>query len=322
MERLTNGQTERSGQPIPDESDASDIVGAYLHSAIRGSTLLSADEEHALARNIKLGKKARRKLASTAHLDESTKERLLVDIEEGDRARKRLVESNTQLVFSIAGQYQHPRMPFEDLVQEGNLGVMRAADKFDDKKGTKFSTYATAWIRHFVLRSFPYQSRNIKIPAHMSEFIRKVLKIKEELEISLQRDPTADEIAQALNVQTKKVKLALTTCADTTSLDRKIGEDKTLELIDLIPDKSQDPESKAINQTSKESLFKDLYKNLDTLDPRERKVLELRYGLEDGVERSFRKVGKIIGMSGQSIKLIENKAFAKLKTDELSRHLI
>ncbi len=232
-------------------------------------------------------------------------------VEEGDRAAEQLLaESNLRLVVSIAKKYIGRGMSFLDLIQEGNLGLMKAVEKFDYKKGYKFSTYATWWIRQAITRAISDQSRTIRIPVHMSEVINKTYRVSRNLLQELGREPKEEEIAEAMDVSVEKVREVLKISSDPISLDTPIGEEDDSHLGDFIRDDSvMGPEEAA----SYSALQEQLSKLLDTLTDREKRVLILRFGLEDGRTRTLEEVGKEFSVTRERIRQIEAKALRKLR---------
>lgn len=281
---------EMSDMSAPSGVKINDPVRMYLKEIGRVS-LLTADEEVALA----------------------------LKIEQGDQeAKQRLAEANLRLVVSIAKRYVGRGMQFLDLIQEGNMGLMKAVEKFDYRKGFKFSTYATWWIRQAITRAIADQARTIRIPVHMVETINKLIRIQRQLLQDLGREPTPEEIGAEMDMPTEKVREILKIAQEPVSLETPIGEEDDSHLGDFIEDQdATSPEDHA----SYELLKEQLESVLDTLTDREENVLRLRFGLDDGRIRTLEEVGKVFGVTRERIRQIEAKALRKLRHPSRSKQL-
>ena len=314
---------------IPDGVSIEDPVRMYLKE-IGKVPLLSADEEIVLAREMELGQEAmdrvrasRKELAATedelaqAELNERIKADLKI-ASKGEAAKKKLAEANLRLVVSIAKRYVGRGMLFLDLIQEGNLGLIKAVEKFDYSKGYKFSTYATWWIRQAITRAIADQARTIRIPVHMVETINKLIRVSRQLLQELGREPTPEEIAEEMNMPVERVREILKISQEPVSLETPIGEEEDSHLGDFIQDDNVPVPADAAAFTL---LKEQLDEVLGTLTEREQKVLTLRFGLEDGRARTLEEVGKEFNVTRERIRQIEAKALRKLRHPSRSRKL-
>ena len=295
-----------------------DPVKVYLKEIGR-VPLLTPEEEVNLALTIKAGSEAKEKYdADPDTLSEEEKAACLKAIKKGVAARKRLSEANLRLVVSIAKRYVGRGMQFLDLIQEGNLGLIKAVEKFDHTKGFKFSTYATWWIRQAITRAIADQARTIRIPVHMVETINKVKKVSSQLLHEQGKEPTAEEIAERLEMSVDKVREIMRVAQEPVSLETPIGEEEDSHLGDFIPDDEAPVPAEVASHTL---LREQLSEVLDTLTEREEKVLRLRFGLVDGRPRTLEEVGKEFNVTRERIRQIEAKALRKLRHPSRSKKL-
>ncbi len=301
-----------------------DPVRMYLKE-IGKVPLLTPDEEVTLAQAMSDGNEAERKLAEFDRMLENgeavdTKE--LADWKKkyraGENAKQKLAEANLRLVVSIAKRYVGRGMLFLDLIQEGNLGLIKAVEKFDYTKGYKFSTYATWWIRQAITRAIADQARTIRIPVHMVETINKVIRVSRQLLQELGHDPSPTEIAAEMNMPVDKVREIMKIAQEPVSLETPIGEEEDSHLGDFIPDEAASEPSEAASFTLLKEQLMDV---LSTLTPREEKVLKLRFGIEDGRTRTLEEVGKEFNVTRERIRQIEAKALRKLRHPSRSKKL-
>ena len=295
-----------------------DPVRMYLKE-IGKVDLLSPEEEVTLAGQMQRGNEATARIAAEGDaIPPEERAQLDQDIKIGEKAKKRLAEANLRLVVSIAKRYVGRGMLFLDLIQEGNLGLIKAVEKFDSTKGFKFSTYATWWIRQAITRAIADQARTIRIPVHMVETINKVKKVSSQLLHQNGHEPTADEISEALDMPVEKVREIMRVAQEPVSLETPIGEEEDSHLGDFIPDEDAPVPAEAASHTL---LKEQLSAVLGSLTPREEKVLRLRFGLEDGRPRTLEEVGHEFEVTRERIRQIEAKALRKLRHPSRSKKL-
>ncbi len=306
---------------LVDSFAIDDPVRMYLKE-IGKVDLLTPEREVELAQAMGAGAAAKEQLAelerSGEEIPEETRKELNKAIKQGERAKQQLAEANLRLVVSIAKRYVGRGMQFLDLIQEGNLGLIKAVEKFDYVKGFKFSTYATWWIRQAITRAIADQARTIRIPVHMVETINKVIRVNRQLLQELGHDPTPEETAEEMGMPVEKVREILKIAQEPVSLETPIGEEEDSHLGDFIPDEDASEPSEAASFTLLKEQLVDV---LSTLTPREEKVLRLRFGIEDGRTRTLEEVGKEFNVTRERIRQIEAKALRKLRHPSRSKKL-
>ncbi len=295
---------------------AADATSLYFNEMSQ-IPLLTREEEVELASRVKQGREARRQLMGHGH-DPKGGARLRSVIERGEEARRHLIQANTRLVVSIAKKYTGYGVPFLDLIQEGNMGLIRAVDKFDHRRGTKLSTYATWWIQQSISRALSEQGRTIRIPINMGDRIRKLYKTAQRLEQEQGRNPTLEEIAEDMHLDPSKVQWMMTSSRQPISLDMPVGEDEESEVQQFVEDE-QSPAPAVV--ASQHLLAEDLEEILSTLTPREACILRLRFGLQDGYSYTLKEVGEKLGLTRERIRQIEAEALRRLRHPSRSRKL-
>lgn len=287
----------------------SDAIGMYLDS-VSGHELLTAEDEVRLARSMEAGRRARSRLDTATGLDSSERARLYRLVREGEDARSEFIRCNLRLVVSIAKRYTGRGLELLDLVQEGNLGLIRAVEKFDWRKGFKFSTYATWWIRQAVTRGLGNQGRTIRLPVHMVDVVRTVQETVLSLGERLRRSPTREEIADASGLDPDRVDLALAAPGETVSLERPVGSDGDAELGDFVEDGGVvDPFELVVEASARDQIGS----AMAMLEEEERVVIALRYGLDGAAPRTLSDVGKVFELTREKVRSIEGRALAKLR---------
>ncbi len=294
---------------------SNDTVGLYLKEMAR-VPLLNTEEEVNLAVRLEAGRAAEKKLHKNPDSDRAIEWKFL--IQDGINAREHLIKANTRLVVSIAKKYMSRGVPFLDLIQEGNLGLMKAVEKFDYRRGFRFSTYATWWIRQTITRAIADQGRTIRVPVHMSDRIRKLYRVARDLEQAKGEKPSVEEIAEVMECEPRKVQWMLKVSWQPLSLEHPVGEDDDSELgnfieNDLEPTPSDSAHSKLLKEKINELL--------NTLTPREARILRLRFGLQNGRSYTLEEVGQKFGLTRERIRQIEGRALRRLRHPRRSRKL-
>jgi RNA polymerase primary sigma factor len=318
VERLLSRRRRRRGQKRAARVDAgtSDTVRLYLRE-IGQVDLLTTEDERRLAQLIEEGHLAAQQI--DAGVDDPTQERLLLRaVQRGERAKSELTQANLRLVVSIAKRYSGRGMQLLDLIQEGNLGLMRAVDKFDHTKGFKFSTYATWWIRQAITRAIADQARTIRIPVHMVEHMNRLTRTRRQMHQELEREPTVDELAAKLQMEPEKVRDLLRYAMDPLSLDSPVGEEDESNLGDFIEDANVDGPADAATRAM---LHEAVEQVLGELSEREQEIVRMRFGLDGGQAKTLEEVGKEFGVTRERIRQIEAKTLAKLRHPQRSQRL-
>jgi RNA polymerase nonessential primary-like sigma factor len=308
---------EQQAEDLDAQSPAADLVRVYLNG-IGKRALLTAAQEVDLARRIEAGVFAKHMLETAPELAGERASDLRAVVRDGERARNHLLEANLRLVVSLAKRYTGRGMPLLDLIQEGNLGLIRAVEKFDYTKGFKFSTYATWWIRQAITRGMADQARTIRLPVHLVEQVNKIARVKRDLHQRLGRDATHEEIAEESGIALEKVADLLHHSRDPVSLDMPVGNEEEAPLGDFIEDaEAADAETTVISHL----LHDDLRRVLATLDDREQNVIRMRYGLDDGQPCTLDQIGRAFGLSRERVRQIEREVMAKLRVGDRANRL-
>lgn len=295
-----------------NENPSADLVRVYLNG-IGKTALLTADDEVELSQRIEVGLYSEYLLKNSDSLTRAKKRDLKILAREGKAARGHLLEANLRLVVSLAKRYTGRGMPLLDLIQEGNLGLIRAMEKFDYTKGFKFSTYATWWIRQAITRGMADQSRTIRLPVHLVEQVNKLSRIKREMYQQLGREATNEELSEESGIEENKIEMLLKQSRDPVSLDMPVGTDEEAPLGDFIEDSEATDAATAVVASLRHS---DIRAVLGTLEEREQDVIRLRYGLDDGMPRTLDQIGKRFGLSRERVRQIEREVMAKLREGE------
>ncbi len=297
--------------------DIDDSISLYLKEIGR-IPLLTAEQEVSLAKRMEAGRNAKRRMIKNGELTLDERERLRSTIRDGQAAQEHLIKANSRLVVSVAKKYVGRGVPFLDLIQEGNIGLIRAVKKFDYRRGYKFSTYATWWIRQAVTRAIADQGRTIRVPVHMYEQINRLARVSRQLVQELGRDPTVEEIAEELGVSPKKVERTIKVSQRPLSLEMPVGEEDDSFLGDFI----EDSEAPSPTDQASQQLLRDQIEDIfGSLTPREVRILQLRFGLVDGYSYTLEEVGKKFGVTRERIRQIEAQALGRLRHPSRSRKL-
>src|SRR6476659_8540509 len=310
-------RTTSRDEDLDAQGPSADLVRVYLNG-IGKTALLTAKQEVDLAKRIEAGVFAGHMLESGKRLSPQRRIDLKMIVRDGGRARNHLLVANLRLVVSLAKRYTGRGMPLLDLIQEGNLGLIRAMEKFDYSKGFKFSTYATWWIRQAITRGMADQSRTIRLPVHLVEQVNKLARIKREMHQNLGREATDEELAAESGIPVDKITDLLEHSRDPVSLDMPVGSDEEAPLGDFIEDAEA---MSAENAVISELLHTDIRHVLATLDEREQQVIRLRFGLDDGQPRTLDQIGKLFGLSRERVRQIEREVMAKLRNGERADRL-
>ncbi len=322
LEEMPPEELEEEETPAYDANGmaSDDTVGLYLKEMAR-VPLLNVDEEVALAQRFEAGLSAQILMIEIVRQEPCPEFEVIAlqcTIDDGKDARDHLIKANTRLVVSIAKKYMGRGVPFLDLIQEGNLGLMKAVEKFDYTRGYRFSTYATWWIRQTITRAIADQGRTIRVPVHMSDRIRQLYKTVRQLEQQFGRKPTSDEIAAEMNIEPGKVQWMLKVSWRPLSLERPVGEEEDSELSAFIEDES----TPTPPQSAYENLLREKIEEvLSTLTPREARILRLRFGLQNGRQYTLEEVGQKFGLTRERIRQIEGRALRRLRHPRRSRQL-
>lgn len=297
--------------------DIDDSISLYLKEIGR-IPLLTAEQEVSLAKRMEAGRNSKRRLSTDRKLSYEEREELSAIVRDGKSAQEHLIKANSRLVVSVAKKYVGRGVPFLDLIQEGNIGLIRAVNKFDYRRGYKFSTYATWWIRQAVTRAIADQGRTIRVPVHMYEQINRLARVSRQLVQELGRDPTVDEIAGELGVSPKKVERTIKVSQRPLSLEMPVGEEDDSFLGDFIEDSDAPSPTDQASQQLLRDQIDDIFVSLT---PREVRILQLRFGLVDGYSYTLEEVGKKFGVTRERIRQIEAQALGRLRHPSRSRKL-
>ena len=308
---------EQEQAPDLDDIDAESAISLYFREAARHS-ILTAREEVTLVKRMNGGKKAAERLRLGQYNSQRRKTTFEMQVLDGEMGRQYLIRSNLRLVISIAKNYRGQGLSFLDLIQEGNVGLMRAVEKFDYRQGNRFSTYATWWVRQAITRALSYQSRTIRLPVHMGERLRKVKQVAGQLEKELGRKAGKEEIAKALNLSAEQMERVFRAPTHTLSLEKPVGEEGESQLSEFIQDEDIPPPVEVVLDGQ---LREQLNDALQKLPDRERRIIDLRFGLSDGDPRTLQEIAEEFELSRERIRQIEGEVLRKLRHPHFSRKL-
>ena len=311
---MANATVNRVDRDLDAQSPAADLVRVYLNG-IGKTALLNAEDEVELAKRIEAGLYAQHLLQTRKRLGETRKRALATVVRDGQAARSHLLEANLRLVVSLAKRYTGRGMPLLDLIQEGNLGLIRAMEKFDYTKGFKFSTYATWWVRQSISRGIAQQSRIVRLPVHVAEQINQVSATRRNLERKLGREPEIIEIADELDLEEERVVELLRLARDHVSLDAPVEEDGDTALGDLLARDTTPGPDEVVLDAEDRARLDDM---LGNLDPRSADVVRRRYGLMDGRQAKLADIASVWGITAERVRQIERQAIAKLRTTQIA----
>ncbi|MDW8300621.1 MAG: sigma-70 family RNA polymerase sigma factor [Anaerolineae bacterium] len=307
-DELISDYIDRTARAMPDMD--SDLVQFYFRDIRPISSPLSAETERMLAHDVQLGQQARQRLQNEPNLSEEERARLERIVEAGNRARQALIMANTRLVVSIAKTYQGRGLSLADLIQEGNLGLMKAVDRFDPDRGVRLSTYATWWIRQTIARAAGDSGRTIRLPINQGQRWGRLRRIFEELSQQLGREPNYEELAAAADLTVEQVQATLLAAREPMQIDELAGEEEDRPREDLLADTESELPEQA---TSRQLLSEAIERLLSMLPQREAEILRLRYGFEDGENHSMAQIGEIMGYSRERIRQLQHEALHKLR---------
>jgi RNA polymerase primary sigma factor len=320
QEELTEEESEDDAEALDERAlaavEVDDMVGLYLKEASH-TPLLTHQEEVQLAQRIERARSAARQLSANG-MDTRRRAKLEALVAEGQAAREHLISANTRLVISIAKRYMGRGLPFLDLIQEGNVGLIRAVRKFDYHRGHKFSTYATWWIRQAVTRAIADQARTIRLPVHMGDQVTRLIRASHRLTQELGHEPSNEELAEELNVPVRKVEQMIQVARLPISLETPTDENEDSVIGDFIEDADAIAPAEAVTQNM---LKEQIHEILQTLPPREVRILQLRYGLVDGQSYTLEQVGKKMGVTRERVRQIEAQALSRLRHPTYTRRL-